>query len=171
MRRELLIGLVLAALTLGVYLPVRTHDFIFYDDPQFITENPQIRSGLSWPTIRYAFTQPVVGNWHPVTTLSHALDCELFGVNPGTHHLVNVLIHCLNTMLLFLLLRHFARRGYSLGILTTSDRGSLHPDQINGTSAEYPSSEPGSVLLWRWSLLGTLCEWNPSRGLPSVRIS
>lgn len=157
MRRELLIGLVLAALTMGVYLPVRTHDFIFYDDPQFITENPQIRSGLSWPTVRYAFTQPVVGNWHPVTTLSHALDCELFGVEPGAHHLVNVFIHCVNTGLLFLLLRHFVCRGYSLGFLTSSERGSHH----RGRS----TSDPGDSQAGTWlSAIGALVfAWHPLR--------
>ena len=114
MRRNLLLGFVLAALTLGVYWPVRTHDFIYYDDPEFITENLRIQSGLSWATFKYAFTQPVVGNWHPVTTLSHALDCELFGVRPGAHHLVNAVVHALNTGLLFLLLQEWvsaARRG------------------------------------------------------------
>src|SRR5258707_1237482 len=105
MRRDLLIGLLLAALTLGVYWPVRTHDFIYYDDPGFVTENPQIQAGLGWQTVRYAFTQPVVGNWHPVTTLSHALDCQLFGLRPGSHHLVNALLHSLNVAVLFLVLQ------------------------------------------------------------------
>src|SRR5512142_3035394 len=111
MRRDLLIGLVLAALTLGVYWPVRTHDFILYDDPQFITENSQIKSGLSWGTIKYAFTEPVVGNWHPVTTVSHAVDCQFFGVQPGAHHLVNALIHSVNTALLVLLLQQLVKAG------------------------------------------------------------
>jgi Tfp pilus assembly protein PilF len=157
MRRELLIGLVLVALTLGVYLPVRTHDFIFYDDPQFITDNPQIRSGLSWSTARYAFTQPVVGNWHPVTTLSHALDCELFGVSPGAHHLVNVLIHCLNTVLLFLVLNHFVRRGYFCGFSTTAARASLHQDQITG---DPPNTRAGT---WLSALVALIFAWHPLR--------
>src|SRR5260221_6946871 len=105
MRRDWMIGFLLAALTLGVYWPVRTHDFIFFDDPQFIAENPQIQSGLSWNTVVYAFTRPVVGNWHPITTLSHALDCELFEVNAGAHHLVNALLHAINAGFLFLVLR------------------------------------------------------------------
>jgi protein O-mannosyl-transferase len=105
MRRDLLTSLLLAALTLGVYWPVSTHGFIDYDDPGFVTENVQIQSGLSWQTIRYAFTQAVVGNWHPVTTLSHALDCQLFGLKPGAHHMVNAVLHSLNTAVLFLFLQ------------------------------------------------------------------
>jgi Flp pilus assembly protein TadD len=110
MRRDLLIGLLLAALALGVYWPVRHHDFIFFDDPQFITENPQVQAGLSWKTIVYAFTQSLVGNWHPVTSLSHALDCELFGVDAGAHHMVNALFHAGNAALLFILLRQLTRK-------------------------------------------------------------
>jgi Flp pilus assembly protein TadD len=109
MRRDLWIGLVLAVLTVGVYWPVRSHDFIFYDDPEFITENRQIQSGLNGPTIVYAITHPVVGNWHPVTTLSHALDCELFGQQAGSHHFVSVLLHAANALLLFLLLQQWRR--------------------------------------------------------------
>src|SRR6185369_6917899 len=110
MRRNLLIGLLLAALTLGSYWPVRNYDFIFYDDPQFVTENAQIQSGLTKDTVVYAFTHPVVGNWHPLTTLSHALDCELLGLNAGSHHLVNAVLHAANAALLFLLLRQLTRR-------------------------------------------------------------
>ena len=112
MRRDLWIGLLLAVLTVGVYWPVRSHDFIFYDDPEFIIENRQIQSGLNWNTIVYAFTRPVVGNWHPVTTLSHALDCELFGVQAGQHHFVNALVHAANAMVLFLLLQQWRRMSY-----------------------------------------------------------
>jgi tetratricopeptide (TPR) repeat protein len=110
MRRDLWIGLLLATLTLGVYWPVRHHDFIFFDDPQFITENSQVQAGLSWNTIVYAFTQSLVGNWHPVTSLSHALDCELFGVDAGAHHMVNAVFHAGNAGLLFILLRQLTRQ-------------------------------------------------------------
>ncbi len=104
MRRKLVICLLLSVVTAAVYWPVRQHDFIYYDDPQFITENEEVKAGLTTHGFRYALTHPVVGNWHPVTTLSHMLDCELFGVNPGMHHLANVALHVLNAVLLFLLL-------------------------------------------------------------------
>ena len=110
MRRDLLIGFLLAALALGVYWPVRNHALIFYDDPQFTTENPQIRSGLSWKTVEYAFSQPVAANWNPLTILSHALDCEWFGMNASAHHLVSALWHALNAGLLFFVLRRMMRK-------------------------------------------------------------
>ena len=104
MRRKLVICLLLSVVTAAVYWPVRQHDFIFYDDPQFITENEEIKAGLTMHGFRYALTHPVVGNWHPVTTLSHMLDCQLFGVNPGSQHLANAVLHAANAVLLFLLL-------------------------------------------------------------------
>ena len=126
MRRDLGLGLLLAALTLAVFWPVRTHDFIVYDDPQFVTENTQVQSGLSWETLVYAFSTPVVGNWHPITTLSHALDCELFGLSPGAHHLVNALLHALNAGLLFLVLQQLTS-GQDGGRAASAGSGESQP--------------------------------------------
>jgi len=92
--------------TLAMYSPVRSHDFINYDDDAYVTKNPNVEAGLSWRSVRWAMTSTdQAGNWHPVTWLSHALDCQLFGMNAGDHHLISVFIHALNALLLFLLLR------------------------------------------------------------------
>ena len=104
MRWKLVICLLLSVTTAAVYWPVRHYAFIYYDDPQFITENKAVIAGLTVEGFRHAFTRPVVGNWHPVTTLSQMLDCELYGVRPGGHHLTNVALHAANAILLFLLL-------------------------------------------------------------------
>src|SRR5262249_29302473 len=81
------------------------HEFINYDDPQYVYENPTITNGLTVDGISWAFTHVHGGNWHPLTTMSHMLDCELYGVQPGGHHLVNVLLHALAAVSLFLALR------------------------------------------------------------------
>ncbi len=88
----------------AVYSPVRNYPFIAYDDDTYVTENPHVQAGLSWATIRWSATSLDATNWHPLTWLSHALDCELFGLNAGWHHINNVLIHAVNVLLLFLLL-------------------------------------------------------------------
>jgi tetratricopeptide (TPR) repeat protein len=132
MRRELLIGLALAVLTLGIYWPARNFDFIQYDDPQFITENPVIQKGLTPEGVRYALTQPVAGNWHPVTTLSHMLDCELFGTNPGAHHLVNVLLHAGNAVLVFLLLLYMTHLPWRSGLVAAVF--ALHPLRVESVA-------------------------------------
>jgi tetratricopeptide (TPR) repeat protein len=104
MSRPRLIGLLLALITLLAYWPVAHDGFINYDDPVYVTENHVVQNGLTWAGIQWAFTTGYGSNWHPVTWLSHMLDCEGFGLNAGAHHSVNLLFHAANTVLLFWLL-------------------------------------------------------------------
>ena len=90
--------------------PGRGHAFLIFDDHDYVTANLHIREGLSWNTVRWAFSSTAAANWHPLTWLSHALDCQLFGLNPAGHHLDSVLVHALNVMLLFLLLVRLTKR-------------------------------------------------------------
>jgi protein O-mannosyl-transferase len=101
---RLVILLALGLMTLALYLPVLSHQFLDYDDQQYVTENPHVRAGLSGPGFLWAFGYHA-GNWHPLTWVSHMLDCQLYGVQPWGHHLTNVLLHVANTLLLFLVLR------------------------------------------------------------------
>jgi tetratricopeptide (TPR) repeat protein len=98
-----LLCLVLALTTLLLYLPTWQHGFIVFDDDLYITENRMVQRGVTLAGIQWAFTTLHASNWHPVTWLSHMLDFQLFGWNAGAHHLVNVLFHVANTVLLFLL--------------------------------------------------------------------
>jgi len=102
--RPRVIGLLLALATLLVYLPVRHCGFVNYDDGDYVTDNPVVQNGLTWGGIKWAFTTWHANNWHPLTWLSHMLDCELFGLNPGAHHLDNVLLHTANVVLLLAVL-------------------------------------------------------------------
>ncbi len=104
MSRPRLIALLLAFTTLLVFLPVGWHDFVNYDDTDYVTDNSFVKNGLTATDIGWAFTTFHAANWHPLTWLSHQADCELFGLNPGAQHLVNVLFHAANVVLLFLLL-------------------------------------------------------------------
>jgi len=101
--RTALIGLALAVITVAVYLPVRDFAFVEVDDPAYVYENPQVRAGLTWAGVGWAFTTGHAANWHPVTWLSHMLDVELFGLDPGAHHLVNVALHVSGVLLLLTL--------------------------------------------------------------------
>ena len=103
-RRDIWICLVLAVVTLGLYLPAMRHDFVQYDDQQYVTENPQVQAGLSVAGLRWAFGFHA-GNWHPLAWLSHMLDCHIYGANPAGHHLTSLLLHAANAVLLFLALR------------------------------------------------------------------
>ena len=100
-KRILLFGLLLAVATTALYLPVSHHPFLNLDDNQYVTTNPHVQDGLSWDTVHWAFTSYWSFNWHPLTWLSHALDVELFGLDPEGPHLENLMLHVLNVWLLF----------------------------------------------------------------------
>ena len=92
-----LIGAALIAGTLAVYGPVATFEFVF-DDAFFFSSAPHIKDGLTLAGLRWSLTADVAGNWHPLTLWSHMLDVQLFGMRAGRHHIINVLLHCLNML-------------------------------------------------------------------------
>ena len=100
----MLIALSLAAVLFAIYAPVRGFDFVSWDDPWYVSKNPHVSGGLNWPAVAWAFTTGGDFYWHPLTWLSHQLDAMLFGLNAGGHHLTSVLLHVVNTLLLFVLL-------------------------------------------------------------------
>ncbi|MBW2538391.1 MAG: tetratricopeptide repeat protein, partial [Deltaproteobacteria bacterium] len=102
-RLDILVCLFLAIVTLAVYWQVINYAFVF-DDDLYVAENFHVRRGLTSETVAWAFTTTSIANWHPLTWLSHMLDIQLYGLNPGSHHLTNVLFHIANTLLLFLIL-------------------------------------------------------------------
>ena len=100
-RFELVILLGLAVMTFGIYAQVIGHRFITLDDPTYIQENPMVNRGVTLAGLAWAFTTFYATNWHPLTWISHMIDCQLFGTNAGRHLLVNALIHVANTSLVF----------------------------------------------------------------------
>jgi tetratricopeptide (TPR) repeat protein len=109
MARPRTICLLLALITVLVYLPVRHAAFVVFDDPDYSGDS-HVQAGLTWTGVKWAFTTWHASNWHPLTWLSHMLDASLFGPNPGAQHLVNVLFHTANALLLFLLLFRATRK-------------------------------------------------------------
>jgi Tfp pilus assembly protein PilF len=104
-RLTLLIGTLLGAVTFLVYWPVRNFDFLNWDDLTYVSTNDHVRGGITWNGVIWSFTHSYSSNWHPLTWLSHMLDCQLYGLNPAGPHLTNAAFHTANTVLLFLLLR------------------------------------------------------------------
>lgn len=103
-RTQLGIIVFLIAITWAVFGQTGGHQFINYDDPLYVYDNAHVRAGLTWNGIGWAFTHVHSQNWHPLTTMSHMLDCQLFGLNAGAHHLINVFWHSIAAVLLFVLL-------------------------------------------------------------------
>jgi len=99
----------LVLVTIALYWPAMRCGFVNYDDPEYVTANPHVQGGLTWESVKWAFLNPVSANWHPLTMMSHMLDCQLYGLHPRGHHLSSVLLHALNAALVFVLLRHLTR--------------------------------------------------------------
>jgi len=104
------IYLFLFVATILVYSQVNSFAFLTFDDNSGLLGNPHVREGISWSGIVWAFTTAYASNWFPLTWLSHMVDFQLFGLDPGWHHLTNVLIHAISSMLLFALLRRMTGR-------------------------------------------------------------
>lgn len=104
-RFEFVVCLILALAVAAIYGQTMNHEFINFDDDVYIYENPYIKDGLTKKNIKWAFTDAYGGNWHPLTWISHMIDIQVFGKNPGAHHLVNACLHLVNGCLLFFILR------------------------------------------------------------------
>jgi protein O-mannosyl-transferase len=126
------LSILLAAATIALYSPVIGYSFVVLDDRDYVTANFHIHGGLKWSTVKWAFTSTAAANWHPLTWLSHALDYQLFALNPAGHHLDSVLIHAVNAVLLFLLLAWVTKRvGASLLV---AGLFALHPINVESVA-------------------------------------
>ncbi len=149
--RVLILCVLLAAVTFVVYLPVRNHEFVRYDDDKYITENPNVLSGLTLENIKWAFTAGHESNWHPLTWLSHQLDCMLFGKNAGAHHLVNVVYHVANTLLLFIVFGRMTKRIWPSAFIAALF--ALHPLHIESVAWAAERKDVLSTFLWLLTML------------------
>jgi tetratricopeptide (TPR) repeat protein len=125
-------AVLLALVTIALYWPAMRHDFINYDDDLYVTENIHVQAGLSWENLKWAFFNPVSANWHPLTVLSHMMDCQLFGLKPWGPHLVNVLIHALNAALVFALLKQLT--GATWRSVTVAALFAVHPLRVESVA-------------------------------------
>lgn len=144
MRRTLVIHLALAALTVAVYWQTVHFDFVNYDDPPYVTENGRVRAGLTVAGARWALTSADTGNWHPLTTLSNMLACELFGVDPAGHHLMNVVLHVAATLMLFAMLR--AMTGDTWPSAFVAALFAVHPLHVESVAWVSSRKDPLSAL-------------------------
>lgn len=126
--RTAVLSLCLMLVTLSVFNPVVHNAFVGFDDPGYVTGNQHVRSGLSWKTVKWASRSTELANWHPLTWLSHALDCQLFGLNAAGHHFVNTLLHGIVAVVLFLALG--AMTGSSWRSFVVAALFAVHPMNV-----------------------------------------
>ena len=122
----------LALVTLALYWPATRGDFINFDDDLYVTGNVHVQNGLTWAGIKWACWNSVAGNWHPLTMWSHMLVCQVSGLDPWGHHLANVLLHCLNAGLLFLLLQRMT--GATWRSLLAAALFAVHPLRVESVA-------------------------------------
>ena len=129
--KNLILCLILIAATVAVYRPVKDHEFVNMDDSVYVLDNPHVRTGLSREGLIWSLTSIYAANWHPLTWISHMLDCELYGLNPSGHHLTNLLFHMGSTLLLFLsLIRMTGARWRSFLVAALFALHPLHVESV-----------------------------------------
>ena len=146
LRGVLLIGLLLAAVTLILYWPVQSFDFVNFDDDIYVTDNRQVQRGLSMEGLRWAFTTFHAGNWHPLTWISHMTDVEAYGLDAGGHHRTNALIHAAAALLLYIVLR--AMTGSLWGSALVAALFAIHPLHVESVAWVSERKDVLSGFFW-----------------------
>jgi protein O-mannosyl-transferase len=143
---------ILVALVLLVYAPVRQFDFVSYDDPSYVSENVHVAAGLAWPSVTWAFSAEHGGYWIPLTWISYMTDVQVAGVGAGAHHVTNVLLHLLNTLLLYGLLRRVTgATGRSLFVAALFAVHPLHVESVAWVTERKDVLSTAFLMLALWS--------------------
>jgi tetratricopeptide (TPR) repeat protein len=153
-RPEIMICALLAIATLIVYWQVRGHSFLNFDDGMYVTDNVQVRAGLSMKSVRWALTETEAANWHPLTRLSHMLDVQFFGMNAGAHHMTSVFFHLANTLLLFLVFKRMTGCVWQSGFVAALF--ALHPLHVESVAWVSERKDVLSTFFWLLTMGGYL---------------
>lgn len=145
-RVTLFIYIALAAATVIAYEPIRHNGFVGYDDNDYIVKNPHITGGITQQSITWAFTKPYASNWHPLTWISHILDCRIFGLNPLGHHFVSLLFHITNSLLLFWILQNITGTIWASAFVAAVF--AVHPVQVESVAWASERKTVLSGLFW-----------------------
>ena len=149
-RSSFYVCLFLVVSTCAVYWQVWNHDATYFDDGQYVFENPHIKAGLTSKGTVWAWTAFYAGNWHPATWLSHMMDVEFFGLNPGPHHLTNLIFHIANTLLLFLILHRMTDTLWSSGFVAALF--ALHPLHVESVAWIAERKDVLSTFFWMMTM-------------------
>jgi hypothetical protein len=157
-----LIAAALCVLALAVFWRTGSFGFVAFDDPRYVLDNPHVLAGLSWPGVRWAFSTTFAANWHPLTWLSLMLDVEVFGPDPGWMHRVNLLWHCADTVLLFLVLR--AATGSTWRPALVAALFAVHPLHVESVAWISERKDVLSAFFW----LSAMAAWVRYARRPAV---
>ena len=150
-RRTLVLAGAMALLAFLTFLPALGHDFLVYDDDQYVTANPAVRAGLTGSSVRWAFTSGHAANWHPLTWLGHMVDVQVWGLEPRGHHLTNLLLHAANAAVLFLALQALTGAPWRSALVAALF--AVHPTRIEAVAWVAERKELLSALFGFLALL------------------
>jgi len=145
-KTSVLISVCLVAFVVALYWPAYKYQFVTYDDTEYVLANDNIKTGLSAETIKWAFTTSHTGNWHPLTWLSLAFDYQLFELNAGGYHVVNVLFHIINTLLLFYLFKYLTGTVWPSAFIAAAF--AIHPLHIESVAWISERKDVLSTMFW-----------------------
>jgi hypothetical protein len=154
-------ALLLAAVWV-VFAKVGSFEFVHYDDLAYLLDHPYVRQGLTGTAVAWAFSEPVLYNWHPLTLLSYLLDAELWGMSPGAFHLVNVALHAANTVALFLLLARLT--GHTTRSAIVAALFALHPLHVESVAWVSARKDVLSTLFFLLTI-GAYASWLERRSV------
>ncbi|MBN2019419.1 MAG: tetratricopeptide repeat protein [Sedimentisphaerales bacterium] len=147
----LLISISLVIATLIAYEPIRHNGFVSFDDHSYVTENPNVSGGITQRSIIWAFTKYYASNWHPLTWLSHMMDCELYGLKPLGHHITNLIIHIANSLFLFLMTAKMTGKIWSSVFVAAAF--ALHPLHVESVAWVSERKDVLSGFFWMLTIL------------------
>lgn len=147
-RSEFIICLFLVVIILASYWQLPSHGFLSFDDNEYITQNTHVHEGITWKNIVWMFSITDSGYWQPLTWMSHMLAYQLFGTNPSMHHLINLLLHMANSLLLFLVLKRMTGAQWQSAFVAVMF--SLHP--LNVESVAWASERKNVLSTFFWML-------------------
>jgi tetratricopeptide (TPR) repeat protein len=161
-RRSVLVCLVLALGTTLLYWPATLFDFIYFDDQLYVLTNPHLKGGLSWRGLIWCFQAGYGANWHPITWMSHMLDCQCFGLKPGGPHAINLLLHAANSVLLFLVLKRMTNALWRSAMVAALF--AWHPLHVESVAWIAERKDVLSALFWILTLWA-YCNYVRKRGV------
>lgn len=169
MRHKVLGLVLLLSLTAAVFAPIAQHEFVGLDDPEYVTKNPMVARGLTPVSVSWAFTSFRAANWHPLTWLSHMLDVELFGLRPGGHHLMSLLLHGMAAAVLFFFLA--AITGAPAPSLWVALCFAIHPLRVESVAWAAERKDVLAALFWMLALAAYLWYLRRPRGARLVLLT
>lgn len=149
---KMMVSFVLVGMIVGIYFQVYRFEFVGFDDNEYVYENPHVITGISLKNIAWAFTAFHSNNWHPLTWISHMMDCQVFGLHPGWHHLVNLLFHILNSVLLFLVFLKMTGALWQSAFIAAVF--AVHPLHVESVAWVAERKDVLSAFFWMLTLWG-----------------